>query len=419
MRVLLIHQTYDARRGAGNVLVGVERALRALGHEPIVYAAQTNAGKPSPFAAYFPPGFTRVELRGQSPLALIRLALSGGYSLVARRNLSRLIRDTSPDAAIVLRPEYQLTYSVLHALAARKIPTALWLVDYRYWCTEGFLFNPSLGEGCFRCVDGAHWNAVRFTCAEGSRLKSAYDALVRIIVHRAIPLDKLIKLFVVPVESTRAIVTRRLGLPAARTRVIGHPMVDTEFAEVTELPDPRLVVFFGRLTPEKGLRSLLEAIQKVEDVRLEIYGVDILDRADGVRQDLDRLGISSRVTLDTTTRFGPTLIARLSRALCVVIPSLGPDTSDYTCLEAMASGTAVIVYDRGGNAELVKRASSGLVVRAGDVLALADAIRELVIQPDYARAMGSRGARFVREHFSEHAFSARVADLLRDLTSQS
>jgi glycosyltransferase involved in cell wall biosynthesis len=416
MRVLLVHQTYDSRRGAANVLHGLERALKSLGHEPIVFAAWTKTGRPSEFEDYFPRGFTRLDVRGLSALGVLRLAFSGAYSLAARRNLSRLIRDTSPDAAIVLRPEYQLTYSVLHALAGGNVPTALWIVDYRYWCTQGFLFNPNLDEVCFRCVNGAHWNAIRFSCAEGSRLKSAYDALVRLVVHRSIKLEALVDLFVVPVESTKTILTTRLGMPVDRMRVVAHPMTEAEFTAADSPTDPNLLIFFGRLTAEKGLRSLLEAVQGVDDVRLEIYGVDILDCADQIRTDLDRMGIAPRVTLDTTTRFGPQLVSRLRRALAVVIPSQGPDTSEYTCLEAMAMGTAVIVCDSGGNAEIVRQARCGLIVPAGDESALAEAIRELIGRPDLAREMGRRGALFIREQLNEARFAARVGDLLTELT---
>ena len=412
VKVLLIHQYYAPLRGAFRVLFGVEQALQALGHEPIVYASQTREGLATRYASFFPRGFTRAELARTSPLELARHAVNGIYSFPARRGLRRLIHATSPDAAIVFRPEYQLTYSVLSELKANGIPAALWLVDFRYWCSEGFLFNPTLRETCTRCVNGAHWNAVRYRCSDGSLAKSAYDATVRLVTHTALSLHRLADRYVVPTGTTLKIATDTLALPRERIHVIPHPMSPIETSSHPAAAQGRQVVFYGRLTPEKGLGILLDAVARVPDLRLEIYGLDPLGREHVVRDDIERLGIADRVLLSTTLRFGEALIERLQSAAAIILPSVWPDTSDYTLLESMTLGKAVVVASGGGNAEIVTAAGAGLVFKSGDPASLASVLSEIVAGEHDLDAMGMRGQRYVQDEYSAERFADRVDVLL-------
>lgn len=84
---------------------------------------------------------------------------------------------------------------------------------------------------------------------------------------------------------------------------------------------------------------------------------------------------------------------------CFVLPSLGEGISN-TILEAMASGLPVIATAVGGNVELVKQDTSGLLVPAADSAALADAIVKLAQTPELARTMGSTARQIADERYS-------------------
>jgi glycosyltransferase involved in cell wall biosynthesis len=406
-RVLLIHQYYEPLRGAFSVVFGVERALRELGHEPIIFASRTSDGIVTPRSEYFPPGFKRTELTRTSPWARIRQAINGVYSFPARSHLGRLIRATGADTAIVFRPEYQLSYSVMSELRRRGVPNALWLVDYRFWCSSGFLYNPALGEVCFRCVGGAHWNAIRYRCSEGSLTRSAYDAAVRFVSHSLLALHRHADVFVVPTEATRHLVVARLGLPEDRVTVIGHPLEMIHHTRGINAADHDYVVFYGRLSPEKGVSTLLEAIERTPRLKLEVYALDPLGLRETVADEIARRGLADRVTFSTTLRFGHELMTRISGALAVVLPSVWPDTSDYVLLESMALGKAVVVSDSGGNAEIVARARGGMIYPAGDAAALSDLLGSL--RDRELKAMGERAARFIKDEYAPERFRAHVA----------
>jgi sugar transferase (PEP-CTERM/EpsH1 system associated) len=93
-------------------------------------------------------------------------------------------------------------------------------------------------------------------------------------------------------------------------------------------------------------------------------------------------------------------VAEVMRGLdCFVLPSLAEGISN-TILEAMSSGLPVIATAVGGNADLIDPGVTGLLVPAGDAVALGDAVRVMAGDGCRSRAMGSAGRRRVEREFS-------------------
>ncbi|MBI4704092.1 MAG: glycosyltransferase [Deltaproteobacteria bacterium] len=413
MRVLLVHQYYAKLRGAFRVLLGVERALLDAGHEPVVFASATPVSTPCPFDRYFPEGFTRSDWTRGGWARSLRLAARGIYSLPAREGLRRLVAEIRPQVAVVLRPEHQLSYSVLPELRDSGIPVVLWFVDYRFWCTAGQFYNWRLRQPCFRCADGAHWNAVRFACAPRSWPMSLYGAAARYVWRATVRLDETAAVFVVPSLANRDILERWTDVPIGRMRVVAHPLEAADFASPSRGAGDYFA-FYGQLLWEKGVHTLLQAIARLPDARLEIWGIDSVGLAPTVRALAGELGLLSRVRIDTQTRHGPVLLDRLAGALAVVVSSECPDMLDYAVLEGMAAGKAVIVGDRGGNAEIVRDAGAGWVFRAGDPESLADTMREVQSDPHEAERRGAAGRRHLEHRWRTGEFGKRLREVIEE-----
>ncbi len=156
------------------------------------------------------------------------------------------------------------------------------------------------------------------------------------------------------------------------------------------------MLYFGRLSAEKGVDDLLRAMQRLPNLRLMIAG-------DGPeRGRLEQL--AGELGLANVEFAGHMRGAELERAIAgsrfTVLPSHAYETLGKTILESYAQARAVVATDLGSRRELVQAGKTGLLYRMGDVEQLASAIRFLSSQPELADQMGRAGWERVRRGYT-------------------
>jgi glycosyltransferase involved in cell wall biosynthesis len=183
---------------------------------------------------------------------------------------------------------------------------------------------------------------------------------------------------------------------------------------------PPVIRYFGRLSEEKGVDTLLEACAKIRDLdyRCLIAG-DGPARAQ--LHDLARsLDLDGRV--EWLGYVDHAEVGRLyERMNVVVVPSkttsFWKEQFGRVVLEALAAGVPVVTSDSGELPRLVGRTSGGWTFPEGDAGALARVLRGVVPDPELRRRTGAIGARCVHEHFELDAVVDRFAAVLREHAS--
>ncbi|NLA04437.1 MAG: glycosyltransferase family 4 protein [Firmicutes bacterium] len=198
------------------------------------------------------------------------------------------------------------------------------------------------------------------------------------------------------------------GIRAEAFRVSSpDPGVRRQFAA----PGEKILFFIGRLVREKGVQVLLQALPQIEE---RFPGVRAVIAGQGpYGEELHRLslhsGIDRRVTfagyIDEETR--NQLYALADAA---VFPSLY-EPFGLVALEAMATGTPVVVSDTGGFAETVEHGVNGVRVAVENAAALADQICLLLGNPDLARRLSQRALKDVAEHYGWPAIARRYEEI--------
>ncbi|MEO6716866.1 MAG: glycosyltransferase family 4 protein [Novosphingobium sp.] len=173
----------------------------------------------------------------------------------------------------------------------------------------------------------------------------------------------------------------------------------------------------GRLSPEKGHRGLLEAFctlrQRGNASQLEFIG-DGPER-DALEASVAALGLDGAVTFAGALPENRTL-ERIAKADVLVLPSF-MEGLPIVLIEAMALGKPVIASAVAGIPELVSHRENGLLVRASDWQALADAMIELAGDPALRGRLGAAGRRTVAQEFAIENAVAPLAHLFsREVT---
>ncbi len=198
-----------------------------------------------------------------------------------------------------------------------------------------------------------------------------------------------------------------LGVPPQRVRVIS-PGVQLPNSSVPVEREPGLMLFVGRLEPEKAPLDALEAMRRVMEAqpaaRGLLVGAGSLEGVVRARTKTDdRITLRSRLSDEE-------LATEYRRAQVVLMPSRFEGLG-LVALEAMAAGAAVVGYDVVGLRDTI--GTNGALVPAGNTAELAAACRRLLETEALREELTGRAASTVRERYSWNRCAAEFEDLYR------
>jgi glycosyltransferase involved in cell wall biosynthesis len=166
------------------------------------------------------------------------------------------------------------------------------------------------------------------------------------------------------------------------------PAADLSDPRLDLLPDEPFVLFFGDLTVDKGAWHLAEAYRELDDPPpLVLIGRCYLDE------------LAKRPNVHVLGAWPHSLaIEAVRRSMMTAAPSLWPEPFGLVALEAAAGGKPIIASDIGGLRDIVVDGETGLLVPAGDRVALRSALRRMLGDPEmrdrFGRAAKVRAAEF-------------------------
>jgi glycosyltransferase involved in cell wall biosynthesis len=199
------------------------------------------------------------------------------------------------------------------------------------------------------------------------------------------------------------------GIPEHKLRVIPHPIIRSD---PPRTDDGRTLLCFGLIRPYKGIDDAIEVTRLVDGARLLVAGdpMEPVERYQRQAGDLAewRLGYLPQAEVDRA--YGDATLA--------IFPYKPGLDQSGTLLRALGAGVPAVAYDVGGLGENIRRFDAGRVVPAGDVEAMAAAVRELLDDPG-ALAAARRGALIARDTLTWPASARMHIELYRELLGGS
>lgn len=404
MPTLLSINNYFYRRGGAEVVfLEQNRLFKEIGWKVVPFAMQHPSNEASPWSDFF---VSEIEFGNayslwQKSLRAIKIT----YSVEARHKIAALSERVQPNIAHAHNVYHHISPAIFETLKARGIPTVLTLHDLKIACPA---YKMLTHDGiCERCKRGAIWNVVRHRCIKNS-LSLSVVIMLESTVHRILGCySRNVDRFVVP---SRFYLDKLVEWGWPREHFTHIPnFVDVE----THHPDPNpghAFVFFGRLGPEKGLRTLVRAAARAS-VPLWIVGsgpeeAGLRKLAQELGADVEFLGYRSGEALHETIR----------RARAVVLPSEWYENAPMSVMEAYALGRPVIGADIGGIPELVIQNETGAIFQSGNIEALTDLLSRFASMTDTdITNMGYAGRAWTEREFTAARYRERLVELYRDM----
>ena len=287
--------------------------------------------------------------------------------------------------------------SAIHAARTARLPVVQALRNYRLTCVNGLLFRE--GKDCRLCVGSkVPWHGVRYRCYRSSAAASAAVALM-LAVHRAMKTYSThVHLFLVLSAFMKRVFVQS-GLPEEKIFVKPNCVY----------PDPgvgqgrgRFALFVGRLTEEKGVRTLLDAwSHSGRHMPLKVVGTGPLQ---------EHVSTMSKGDVEYLGALGHSAVLELmGQASVVVVPSEWQEPFGRVVIEAFAKGTPVIASDAGALPEIVDHRRTGLVFPSSDTQQLTQRLEWVLEHPE---ALAKMRVEAREEYVTRYAADTNVVHLL-------
>jgi glycosyltransferase involved in cell wall biosynthesis len=184
------------------------------------------------------------------------------------------------------------------------------------------------------------------------------------------------------------------------------------------------VLYAGRLSPEKGIDTVIEAMTKLVHgqgkggIRLSLAGSGSTQYENHLRQLVNHAGLSDHVSFSGWVQ--PDAIpAMLRRFDVLLLPSIWPEPFARVVLEGMISGLVVVATPTGGTTEILKDGENGLLFAAGDAEDLAQKILCLAADPGLRRRLALAGQQTVIERFTKTKMMDEIESYLQEVFQSS
>jgi len=356
MRCLIVHNYYQRRRGEDSIFEAESALLSSGGHDVRSYTVHSDS------------------LTGRSEIAI---AADTVWNRDVYRRMKQTVREFKPDIVHFHNTFPLISPAAVYAAKDAGAAVIMSLHNYRLLCPSANLYRDgNICEDCFgRTIK---WPAVVHRCYRGGSAQSSIVALM-LAVHRMNgSFGGLVDRYIALSEHSRSLFIRA-GLAPDRVAVKPNFVVQPPLAPAVGREG--FVLFVGRLVPEKGISTLLEAWRSSSAPQVPLMVV-----GDGpLASEVGRAGENVQLLGKKT----PSEVqALMRRASLLVFPSEWCEPFGLVIVEAFANELPVLAAGIGAARELVDPCRTGFLFEAGNPQLLARAAHYALECPEALSRMG-------------------------------
>jgi glycosyltransferase involved in cell wall biosynthesis len=388
MKILQINKFLYPKGGDAISTLETGRLLSNMGHQVYFWGMAQPDNPEYPYKELF---VSHIDYnKPHKKTRQFRDAINILYSYEARKKIELLLKEVKPDIVHLHNFAHQISPSILHVLKKYKIPSVMTMHDYKMVCASYAMLVKGLP--CERCSGGRYYYCLLTRCTKGSLIKSLVNTLEMYLHHKIIHIYDEIALCISP---SRFLMEKVQEMGFKGKLAYLPNFVSLEVFQPSYEWQEESIVYFGRLSHEKGLATLIDAVNGL-NVRLKIVGdgpimEELINKsADEGINNVEYLGYKR----------GEELRNEIRKSLFVVIPSQWYENNPRSVIEAFALGKPVVGARIGGIPELVKDWETGITFESGNTVDLREKIQLMLKNRDLILKMGKRAREFVERELN-------------------
>ncbi len=381
MRILLCNKFYYRRGGDCIYTLNLEELFRSKGHEVAIFAMDYPENDDSQWTSFFPSEVNLSSVPGK-----LRFFLRSLGDSETRRQFGAILDDFRPDIVHLNNIHTQLSPVVAQIAHGRGIRVIWTLHDYKLVCPRYDCMRKGADfcELCFK----SKFNVMKYSCMKDSFAASMMAFAEAVCWNRSRLVDNT-DFFICPSGFMRDKMVQA-GFPGDRIVHLCN-FIDTEKCQREDYCTREdYYCYVGRLSTEKGVKTLAEVASSLPSYKLIVIGDGPLQGSLPVAGQIEYAG----------KRDWPYIKEIVGKARFMVMPSECYENNPLSVIESLSLGTPVLGARIGGIPELVDEGKNGLLFNSGDRSDLRRRVTEMFNHSfDYSGIASESQKKFSQESY--------------------
>ncbi len=387
MRILLVNKFHYLRGGSEKYYFELAQLLKSKGHTVGFFSMKHEENITTGDPEYF---VEEIDLNTGSKLK----ALDVIYSQENKRLMAKALEEFKPDIVHINNFQRQLSASIIDAIKEKNIPIVMTAHDLNPICPASImLYN---GEVCDDCITKGYAQCIKKKCVKDSTLKSTLGVMEK----KYYDFHKVFRKIDCIISPSEFIKNQLVNGKLKYNEIVTlHNFVNESERNEYVLGD--YAFYLGRLSKEKGILNLIEAIGDIPDAKLLIAG-------DGPERERIEAYISEHKLDDRITLLGyqnqDSIHKYITNSRFVVIPSICNENCPYSVLEAMEIGKPIVASRIGGIPELIADGENGYLYKADDINELKEKLTLLLDDDDKVNRFAQKSRELYESYYSPDSY---------------
>lgn len=402
MKILNINKFYYRKGGSEAYYFALADLLRENNHEVIPFSMKDNKNYETKYSKYF------IENISYENMGIKEKAINGAkliYSFEAKKKVKNIVNDNTPDIAHLHIFQHQLSPSILKEIKKNGTYVVNTVHDLKVICPNYKMLND--GEICEKCKSDKFINCFNSKCIKGSTVNSMLNT-IEAYTHRILKSYDYVDKFICP---SKFYMNKFIEFGIPKEKVVHIPnFVDvSKFNPNYEHED--YFVYFGRLSEEKGINTLIKSMKYVNKSKLIIVGTGPIEKE--LKEFVVKENIKNVEFVGFKT--GNELENIIKKSRFIVIPSEWYENAPMSIIEAMAYGKAVLGSNIGGIPEFIEDNHTGMIFNTKDEIDLASKINYLIDEEKQTIEMGKNARIRAEKLYDKTVHYEKIMDLYNEV----
>lgn len=398
MRILLVNKFHYYRGGSEKYYFELGKLLKEHGHIVGYFSMKNENNITTGDAEYF---VDEIDMNTGSKLKAFDVI----YSPANKKLMTKALEEFKPDIVHINNFQRQLSASIIDAIKEKNIPIVMTAHDLNPICPASIMLYK--GEICEDCLKNGYLSCIKKSCIKDSKAKSLIGVL-EYEFYKAKKVWSKIDLMISPSDFNKNKLVDN-GTKCKKNVSIANFVNDIN-NQNSEFGD--YAFYLGRLSVEKGIMNIIEAISKIDGAKLMIAGDG--PEKENIENFIKENGLENRIALLGYLN-PPEIQQHLNKCKFVIFSSICYENCPYSILETMATGKATIASDTGGVPELIENGKNGFLYHFDDVDSLKEKIELLMSNDDLAKELGQNARKTFEEKYTPDVYYKKLMEYYNDL----